>query len=320
MLMMITGAAGFIGSHAVARLVRDGHHVIAVDQLALDDALDVTDALNGAKVTYRQIDIGDEGRLRETIEGVDVVWHFAASADIPGGARRTGLDLASSVMGTRAVLEAMRGAGTPEIVFPSTSAVYGAEPPRPVPETHGPTLPTSLYGAGKAGAEALISAYCHLFGLRAWIFRLGNVVGGGMPRGVIRDFILKLSADPERLAVLGTGTQRKSYVLVDDVLDGMATLRDAHDLTGKAPCDVVNIAADGSLDVLTVASIVAGEMGLAPVVSTAGDGLSWPGDQPVVELDVAKAAGLGWQAAHSPARAVALAARRLVPALLGADR
>lgn len=319
MRMFVTGAAGFIGSHVVERMLADAHEVVGFDRIPPRPARYSCREADG-QFQFIEGDIANTAAVSEAMRGADVVWHFAASADIPGGARATDLDLTSSVLGTQCILEAMRESGVSDLVFPSTSAVYGPNPPRPVPETHGPLLPTSLYGAGKVGAESLVSAYCHLFGTRAWIFRLGNAVGGRMTRGVIRDFVHKLTCDPSSLTILGSGRQTKSYVLVDDVVDGIATIRATHALTSSQPCEVVNIAAAGGLDVRAVAKIVAAEMGTDPVFRVTGSELSWPGDQPIVELDVAKAARLGWRAAHDSATAVKVAARRLIGADAGALR
>jgi UDP-glucose 4-epimerase len=256
--ILITGAAGFIGAHLVAEFGRAGEEVIATDVLAEPDAVRLNGAL-GSRVRYvpgelRQV-------LPEVMSSVDEVWHFAANTDIPLGASDTGVDLRESVLLTQHVLESMRAHDVRQLVFPSTSGVYGTGPRAVLTERDGPLLPNSLHAAGKLAAEGLISAYCGTFGLRALIFRLGNVVGGAMGRGIVRDFVRKLAENPESLAVLGDGRQRKSFVLVDDVIAGMRHVR----ATDPAvPCDVFNIAAGGAIGVPDVAKAVALAMGLAP--------------------------------------------------------
>jgi UDP-glucose 4-epimerase len=244
--------------------------------------------------------------------GVDHVWHFAANADIPLGASDTAVDLRTSVQLTRLVLESMREHGADKMLFPSTSGVYGRLGGRALREDDGPLLPQSMYAAGKLGCEGLISAYSYTFGLHATVFRLGNVVGGQMGRGIVRDFVDRLRRDPETLPVLGNGRQRKSYVLVDDVIEGMQHIGSAEPVDDDEPCDVYNLAAGGSVDVAGVAREVARALELpAPRLVPSGDVLSWPGDQPIVELSIEKALRTGWRPQRTAPEAIAESARRI---------
>jgi UDP-glucose 4-epimerase len=311
MSSLVTGAAGFIGSHLVRHLRRAGHEVVAFDLVDRARAHRLAELRDDPGLRYVTGDLTDAAALGAALDGVDRVWHLGASADIVGGATRTDVDTRGSVFGTRAVCEAMRAAGVHRIVFASSSAVYGDAAGSPMRESAGPLLPRSLYGAGKVGAEALIGAYAAMSGLRGWIFRLGNVVGGGMPRGIIRDLIIRLRQDPDRLVLLGDGRQRKSYVLVDDVLDAMMHLSHVVALDDARPCEVVNVGTAGSVSAREVAAVVAAELGVDPVITAAGTGLSWTGDQPVVDLDVGKAAALGWQARHDGPAAVRTATARM---------
>lgn len=335
MRVLITGAAGFVGSHAVAGLHRAGFEVTATDLVPASAATRLhgliepaPDGPDGPAAPNRNADGPDRAPVRyvagelaeilpSVMPGVEQVWHFAANADIPLGARDTGIDLRTSVQLTREVLESMREHGVGRILFPSTSGVYGRLAGRALSESDGPLLPQSMYAAGKVGCEALISAYSYTFGLRGNIFRLGNVVGGRMGRGIVRDFVAKLRRDPGTLPVLGDGRQRKSYVFVDDVIAGMlhigAVASVDGDKDGDEPCDVHNLAAGDSLDVAGVAREVAGALGQpAPRIVVSGDPLSWPGDQPVVELSIAKALRTGWKPERTAAEAVAESARRIV--------
>lgn len=307
MTVLITGAAGFVGAHAAHHLHRAGVGVVATDLVPADEATRLEGALGTEG--FRYVPGGLAEVLSEVVPGVDEVWHFAANADIPLGIRDTTVDLRESVLLTRQVMEAMREHGVPSLVYPSTSGVYGSGLGPTVSESDGPLLPNSLYAAGKVAGEALVSAYCQTFGLRARIMRLGNVVGGGMARGIVRDFIRKLTESPDRLTVLGDGRQRKSYVLVDDVIDGMRRLS----AVDGRPCEVYNLAAGGSLGVADVARAVAEAMGI-PMPELVSDGpvLSWAGDQPVVELDIARALAAGWSPRHTAAEAVTVAARRIL--------
>jgi len=306
MRSLVTGAAGFIGSHLATALHAAGHEVIALD--IVPDPPRLTDLRGRTGFHYVTGDLTDGTTLAEPMRGVDRVWHFGASADIAGGGRHTDTDVYGSVVGTWTVCEAMRVAGVAEIVFASSSAVYGDTSGRPMVESHGPLLPSSLYGAGKVGAEAFLGAYSAMFGLRAWIFRLGNVIGGSMTRGILRDLIIRLRQDPDRLTLLGDGRQRKSYVLVDDVLDGIQHLSGVLE---PNPCTVVNVGCTRSLTAWRVAELVAEELGVSPVIEASDNGPSWLGDQPVVDLDVARAAALGWRARFDGEQAVRVATRRL---------
>lgn len=307
MAILITGAAGFIGAHAVAALRRAGRAVVATDIVPAADAvrLAALDDLHYAAGPLLEV-------MADVVAGVEEVWHFAGNADIPLGVRDTAVDIRESVVLTRHLMEAMREHGVASLVFPSTSGVYGSGTVPPMSESDGPLLPHSLHAAGKVATEALISAYCSTFGLRAVICRLGNVVGGAMGRGIVRDFLHKLTDRPEELKVLGDGRQRKSYVLVDDVI---AALRHVSSVerVDSGRCAIYNVAAMGSVDIAGVAAAVAQALGLPhpPRLVTEDKLLSWPGDQPVVELSIDKILSTGWRPAYTPFEAVRTAAERM---------
>ncbi len=181
---------------------------------------------------------------------------------------------------------------------------------RPTPETIGPPLPISLYGAGKLAGEGLISAYCHLYGIRAWIFRFGNVVGARMGHGVIYDFITKLQKNPRELEILGDGNQEKNYFLVEDCLDGMVF---AFVNARERSCDVFNLGTETTTSTTEIARIVVDEMALQNVpFHYSGGRQGWPGDVPVVKYDLTKMKLLGWRARYTSTEAVRIATRRLL--------
>jgi UDP-glucose 4-epimerase len=242
------------------------------------------------------------------MKGHEIVWHLGANTDIPGGNRITDLDLKNDTIATYNVLEAMKQNKIDKILFPSSSTVYG-DISSVVAETFGPCLPISLYGAGKLACEGLISAYCHLFDLQAWIFRFGNVLGTRMGHGVIHDFIHKLRENPKELEILGDGNQEKNYFLVEDCLDGI--LFALHCCNNQY--DVFNLGCESTIKVGAIAQIVIEEMGLRDVkLRYTGGKRGWPGDVPMVIYDVSKLKSLGWQATHTSAEAVRIATRRLL--------
>jgi UDP-glucose 4-epimerase len=310
MRVLVTGAAGFVGSHAVMSLQASGHAVTATDMVERREAWRLPAETPNDRLRYVAGPLAS--LLPALLQDIDEIWHFAANADIPLGASDTTVDLQNSTLLTHQVLEAMRASDCRRIVFASTSSVYGNGFTRPIRESDGPLRPCSLYAAGKVASEALISAYCEMFGLQAIVCRLGNVVGGGMQRGIVFDFINKLMDASDVLHVLGNGQQRKSYVLVDDVLAAVNWLRGHLDDSGRV--HIFNVSAGGSLGVAGVAAAVARAMEHpVPRLISATSSLSWQGDQPVVELDISRLLDLGWRPSHAVEEAMEAAARLLLP-------
>ena len=204
MRALVTGGAGFIGSHLVDRLVARGDKVLVVDNLSSGVLDFIKDHIENGKVEFSNTDLKDLDALKPLMHGVDIVYHLAANPDIRLGTRITDTDLNEGTIATYNVLESMRLAGVKKISFASSSVVYGEDAPMPTPEDHGPCLPISLYGASKQAGEGLIGAWVGTFGLQAWIFRFENIIGKRGTHGVIFDFIHKLKKDPSRLEVQAT--------------------------------------------------------------------------------------------------------------------
>jgi UDP-glucose 4-epimerase len=180
----------------------------------------------------------------------------------------------------------------------------------PTPETYGPLLPESHYGAGKLACEALISGFAHLYPIKAWIFRFGNVMGGRMGHGVVHDFIQKLGKNPRKLEILGDGRQTKTFFLVEDCLEGIFW---AYGHDRKRPVDIYNLGSPFTLTVTEIARIVCEEMGLDGVTFRyTGGERGWPGDVPKVDFDISKMDALGWRVTRTSAEAVRICARRLL--------
>ena len=305
----VTGGAGFIGSHLVDRLLDEGKQVTVYDNLDSGKKENIEHHLNQANFQFIQADLLDFKVLKEAMKGHEIVWHLGANTDIPTGNRITDLDLNNCTIATHNVLEAMRQNNIDNILFASSACVYGDAPPQALSETFGPLFPINLYGAGKLACEGLISAYCHLFCMKAWIFRFANVVVARMGHGVIFDFIHKLKKTPEELEIMGDGNQEKPFFLVEDCIEGMLCAFQK----ANTQCDVYNLGCNSFTKVSSIAQIVVEEMGLNNArFEYTGGRRGWPGDAPVIHFNVEKMKKLGWEVRRSSDEAVRLAARRLL--------
>jgi len=312
----LTGGAGFIGSHLGDRLLAEGKTVTVYDNLSSGRREWIAHNIGQSGFTFIEADLLDAPKLKEAMAGHDLVIHLGANTDIPGGNRDVRLDLENCTIATHNVLEAMRATGIKRLLFSSSSAVYGEAPVIPTPEDVGPLLPISLYGAAKLACETLISAYCHIFNMQAWMFRFANVVGGRMGHGVIYDFIHKLKRNSAEMEILGDGQQEKPFFPVEDCIDGMFCAFHR----SEAWCDVFNLGCSSSSKISRVAEIVVEEMGLSGVrFRYTGGRRGWVGDVPQVGLNVSKMKRLGWEARHTSDEAVRIAARRLLGVTVAAS-
>lgn len=291
MKVLVTGAAGFIASNLIPRLLARGDEVYGVDNFFLGKHAYV---VKHDRFHFHEFDLLDLDRLVQLFESAepDLVWHLAANSDISYGTKFTDFDLKGGTLATYNVLESMRRTGAKEIVFSSSGAVYGEPTVMPTPENYGPILPISLYAASKVACEGLITAFVHNYDMRCWIFRFGNIVGPNPTHGVIHDFVLRLRENPHELVVLGDGTQSKPYVYVDDCLDGMEFgYRNAHDAT-----NYYNLAVEDQTSVTEIAEWTIEAMGLRRVnMKYTGGPRGWKGDVPQVKLDTRRMRFLGWR-------------------------
>lgn len=291
MRTLVTGGAGFIGSHIVDELVRRGQSVVVYDNLTTGFERHLEEARAAGTVDFVQADVLDRSSLIDATKGVDVVFHLAANADVRGGPNNTGIDLEQNVVATHNVLEAARHAKVRELVFTSSAAVYGEPDVFPTPETYAP-LQTSLYGASKLAAEAYVQAYGEYYGIRSFIFRFVSWIGERYSHGVIFDFVNKLKANPNRLDILGDGNQKKSYLHVEDGVQGI--FRACDNLWELK--NVINLGHEEFMTVTDLARIVCDEMGLEGVeFHYAGGKRGWVGDSPLVHLDITKVKECGFQ-------------------------
>jgi UDP-glucose 4-epimerase len=286
----VTGAAGFIGSNLVDRLLGAGHEVVGYDNFSTGRRRFLEAASGGERFTLVEGDTLDLERLTAAIGGCDVVFHLAANADVRFGTEHPDRDLQQNTMATFNVLEAMRAGGVRRIAFSSTGSVYGEPDVFPTPESAPFPIQTSLYGASKLAGEGLIQAYCEGFGFEGYIFRFVSILGERYSHGHVFDFYRSLRADPARLTVLGNGKQRKSYLYVQDCIDAMLLALDrAH---GKV--NVFNLGTDEYCEVNDSIGWITGHLGVSPRLSYTGGERGWVGDSPFIFLDCRKIRSLGW--------------------------
>jgi UDP-glucose 4-epimerase len=290
MKTLVTGGAGFIGSHIVDELIRCDEDVVVYDNLSTGFTAHLYPALSQERIRLVQGDVLDTAKLTQAMDGVTRVFHLAANADVRGGQTNPKIDLEQNIIGTHSVLEAMRAAGASEIVFTSSATVYGEPEVFPTPETYAP-LQTSLYGASKLAAEAMIQAYGEYYGIRSYCFRFVSWIGERYSHGVVFDFLNKLRADRARLEILGDGKQRKSYLHVEDGVQGIFLALDRI----SSLKNVLNLGHEDYINVLEVARIVCEEMGLTSVeYSLTGGSRGWLGDSPFVHLDISRLRSVGF--------------------------
>ena len=313
MNVFITGGAGFIGSHLVDTLLKNGYSVTVYDNLSSGNKSFIQHHLKRKEFTFIQADLLDLKRVKKETQGHDVVFHLAANPHVRLGEKQTDLDLNQGIVATYNVLEAMRQNNVKKIVFSSSSVVYGETSEPSLPETYGPTLPISLYGAGKLGAEGLISAFCGTFDLQTWMYRFANIVGVRGTHGVIVDFIEKLRKSPSELEILGDGKQCKPYLYVSDCVDGILFgYTHSHE-----KMNLFNLSCDTTTTVTRIAEMVTEEMGLTNVSFKYTGGIrGWKGDVPRFQLDAGKINKLGWKATLSSDEAVRKAIRDVLHANL----
>ncbi|HON81532.1 MAG TPA: NAD-dependent epimerase/dehydratase family protein [Methanoregulaceae archaeon] len=308
MKAIVTGGAGFIGSHLVDALIRRGDEVTIIDNLSTGALRHIAGHIESGATRFCQQDLLKDG-WQEAFRGADRVYHIAADPDVRASSENPGRIYAQNVTATIRVLEAMRESGCNEVAFTSTSTVYGEADIIPTPEEYPRMEPISIYGGTKLACEAMISSYAHSYDWRSWVFRFANIIGERSNHGVIWDFIHKLLQDPCTLEILGDGTQAKSYCSVTTCVDAVLF---AVEHTNE-PFACFNIGSEDWIDVTSIASIVAGEMGLRDVVFryTGGD-RGWVGDVPRMLLSVEKLKSLGWRPIETSEEAVRAAARALI--------
>jgi UDP-glucose 4-epimerase len=290
MRCFVTGAAGFIGSNLVDRLLAAGHVVVGYDNFSTGQRRFIEEASKSPRFKLVEANLLDTEALKTAIAGSEIVFHLAANADVRFGTHHPFRDIEQNVIATFNVLEAMRAAGIKKIAFSSTGSVYGEATVIPTPEDAPFPVQTSLYGNSKVAAEGLIASYCEGFGFQGFIFRFVSILGERYTHGHVFDFYQKLLANPSRLEVLGNGKQRKSYLYIQDCID--AILLAVERATDRV--NIFNLGQDEYCKVDESIGWICQRLQLEPELAYAGGERGWIGDNPFIFLDCSRMRALGW--------------------------
>lgn len=295
--IFITGAAGFIGSSLVDLLLAQGKRVLGWDNFSTGWPEFIAGAQKHANFRLARGDNLDLDALTTAMQGCDTVFHLAANADVRFGLQHPRKDLEQNTLGTFNVLEAMRANGIKTIAFASTGSVYGEATVIPTPEDAPFPIQTSLYATSKLAGEGLVHSYCEGFGFEGYVFRFVSILGERYTHGHVLDFYKQLLDHPDHLKVLGDGTQRKSYLYVQDCLAAMLHVMNAR-LAKKARhrVEVFNLGADEYVQVNDSIGILCAHLGLTPRLEYSGGDRGWIGDNPFIFLDTQKIRATGWKA------------------------
>jgi UDP-glucose 4-epimerase len=298
--ILITGGAGFIGSHLVDSLC-DSNHIVIFDNLSSGKIEKVRHNLEKENVKFVKGDLTKRQDLFKVMDDYDVVFHLAANPEVKIGELKTHFQ--ENIYATYNLIEMLKEINTEIVVFTSSSTVYGEPEKIPTPEDYGPLKPISFYGAAKLACESMLSAFSSYNESKVVVLRLANVVGKRMERGVVKDFINKLKLNPRKLEILGNGLQEKSYIHVEDCINGILTATEK----SKNKFDVFNVGSEDRLKVIDIARIVLEEMGIKNtgfVFIDKFNGRGWKGDVKLMQLSIEKLKRLGWKPKHNSEQSV----------------
>jgi len=307
MNILVTGGAGFIGSHLDDALIAAGHSVTAVDNLVLGRKENIAHLTGHEQFNFIEADVLNEDAMRQVFAqgNFEMVFHLAANSDIQKGGKDPLTDFNLTFRTTFQVLQLMKEFEVKKLFFASTSAIFG-DSHDVLNEDYGPLQPVSNYGAGKLASEAFISAFSSTYGIQTWIARFPNVVGERLTHGVIYDFIRKLRKTPTELEVLGNGEQCKPYIYVKDLVEGILFIvSHAHERF-----NVYMLGSNTRTKVKEIAAIVIEEMGLNAQIRYTGGARGWVGDVPEFQYDLSKVNKLGWTAKYNSNEAVRMAVKK----------
>jgi UDP-glucose 4-epimerase len=302
--VLLTGGAGFLGSHLADALMERNLDVTILDNLTSGTLSNIEKHLHSPNFWFAKSNLSDMESIARSLIGIDTVFHVAANPEVRAGYRYPEIAFEENIRGTFCLLESVRKSNVKNLFFTSSSTVYGEPAFIPTPEDYAPLLPISMYGASKMACEALISSYSNNYGINSIIFRLANVIGARSKHGIILDFVDKALKCTSKFEILGDGTQNKSYVHVTDCVNCILTCADQT----NGLVEVINVGSEDTIDVLSIARIV------LEIFRRSGteiirknlhnDGRGWKGDVKTMRLDIQKAKSRGWKPSMSSLEAV----------------
>lgn len=316
--VLVTGGAGFIGSHLIENLIERGTKGITViDNLSTGNYNYISKYVETNQIKFVKADLtSDNDSLKGSLKDIDTVFHFSAYPVVKMGYDNPKRSFIDDVQITFNLLESIRKSNVKNIVFSSSSAVYGKATIIPTPENYGPLIPISHYGSSKLACESLICSYCYNYGLSSQIFRLANVIGSRNNHGIIWDFINKIKMDKTKLSMLGDGSQKKSYIHIKDCIDGILHCVNCR---SSERANIINIGNIDSVDVFTIAKIVSKVMRVDSIkfslITATLDGSGWIGDVKNMTLDISKLKRIGFFPKHSSAAAIEKATSDILGAI-----
>ena len=319
MIVFIAGGSGFIGSHIANKLLYDNSIklIVIFDNFSSGTIHHLNNLQNNSKIKVINGDIKNFELLKISMKDADLVIHLAANPDISKAVNNPEIDFWEGTYLTLNILESMRLNNVSNILYTSGSGIYGDVPGLKFSESYGPCFPISTYGASKLACEALISSYCHMFSMKGRAFRFANVVGPMQTHGVGYDFVRKLIKNPTCLTILGDGSQNKSYIYIDDVIDAMLCVNCKMD--EGVVFDIYNVATDDYISVTEIASIAIKllhlDMDDVNIDYTGGD-RGWKGDVPTVLFDTSKIKKLGWFPKRNSKQAIELSIQSMYTELM----
>jgi len=306
MNILVTGGAGYIGSHICKRLIGEGHNIVVIDNMSNSSKESLSDIYDNPAFTFYEFDVNNTFKLRGVFDRhrFDMVFHFAGNADTRKGEENPYADIENTLQTTLNVLEMMRTFDVKKFFYSSSSAVFGNSPERlQLGRTH--TRPISHYGAAKLAGEAFVSSFSSLHGFQVWIARFSNTVGANMYRGVVPDLIRKIKMHPEQLEVFGDGTQCKPYIWIDDLVEGVMCMLEKTDNRYNS----FLIGVDTNVTVERIAKIVMEETGVVVPIKYRDDYTGNKGDVNIYSYDVTPLRMLGWTPKYTAEEAIRKAVR-----------
>src|SRR5580704_12122111 len=305
--VLVFGGAGFIGSHLCEQLISKGASVTVFDNLQTGRTASLANVMKHPRFRFMEAEVRDRKKVNKVVPGHDIVFHFCDDSDIRSAAEHPDTYVEQNIMGLFYVLEAMRKNGIRTILFPSSTTVLGELANPPASESHGPMMPLNLYGGAKLAAEGLISGWAHTYDFQAVVFRFVGIIGGRMDHGVVHDFVRKLQRNPAQLEILGDGSQRRSFVLVDDCVEAMLFAMAG----AKKNYSLVHIGNVDDISIKNTAGVITEVMKLKGAkFSYTGGKVGWKGDVTSNFIRTETLTGMGWKPRHSSRVAVFEAASR----------